>query len=565
MKKKLIAILLAAVTTFSAATFFDFGAAMQVQAKEKYEVIESNKISPIVTPEAVAGFKFPTNTVITSAKIVSGDIVTVNGDKVTLPDYCKVEGKINQRTGEGPNGQVEYYIGFELRLPTQWNERLFYEGGGGSDGSIKMPVGLRQTGTVPALSRGFATVATDSGHQGSDCKFGVDQQARLDYFYNAIDQVTVTAKSIIKDYYGESAKYSYYVGGSNGGRQALMAAQRFGDYFDGIVAGAPALNVTNAAIAEMWNNQLMAKIAKKDENGQPMLNTAFSDADLKLVSNAINKQLDATDGLEDGLVFDIEGARKFDTSKLPRKTADSEGLTDEQISALKTLMDGPKDSKGNQLYSNWAWDPGLADAGWRKWNLGTEKDPARNVSLGADSTSHVFRTPAADVGYDTASLLKWSLAYNFDTDPAKQKLSEALHNAVSTDYNEFKSHNGKLILYHGMADPVFSAYDTINYYNKVVAANGGLKATQDFARLFLVPSMSHVNGGPATDQFDMLTAIMNWTEKGKAPDKIIASGSKGGPLEGVSRPIFPYPAQTVYDGKGDKKSADSFVAKTPEK
>lgn len=565
MKKKLIAILLAAVTTFSATTFFDFGATIQVQAKDKQESIESVKISSIVSPEAIAGFKFPTNTVITSAKIVSGDIVTVNGDKVTLPDYCKVEGKINKRIGDGPNGPTEYSIGFELRLPAKWNERLFYEGGGGSDGVIKPPVGLRQTGTVPALARGFATVATDSGHQGNDCQFGVDQQARLDYFYNAIDQVTVTAKSIIKDYYGKSPKYSYYVGGSNGGRQALIAAQRFGNYFDGIVAGAPALNVTNASIAEMWNNQLMAKIAQKDSNNQPMLNTAFSDADLKLVSKAITKQLDASDGLEDGLVFDIEGARKFDTSKLPKKTNDSDGLTDEQINALKTLMEGPKDSKGNKLYSNWAWDPGLSDAGWRRWNLGTEKDSARNVSLGADSAAHVFRTPAADVGYDPASLLKWSLEYNFDTDPAKQKLSEALHNAVSTNYNEFKSHNGKLILYHGMADPVFSAYDTINYYNKVVAANGGLKSTQEFARLFLVPSMSHVNGGPATDQFDMLTAIMDWTENSKAPDKIIASGSKGGSLEGVSRPLFPYPAQTVYDGKGDKNSADSFVAKTPEK
>jgi len=565
MKKKLIAILLAAVTALSTTAFLNSGGANQVQAKEKKEISEYIKISPAVLPNAVAGFKFPTNTVITSAKIVSGDTVTVNGDKVTLPDYCKVEGKINQRTGEGPNGQVEYYIGFELRLPTQWNERLFYEGGGGSDGSIKPPVGLRQSGTVPALARGFATVSTDSGHQGSDCKFGSDQQARLDYSYNAIDQVTVTAKSIIKDYYGEAAKYSYYVGGSNGGRQGLIAAQRFGNYFDGVVAGAPALNVTNAAIAEMWNNQLMAKIAQNDGNGQPMLNTAFSDADLKLVSNAINKQLDAADGLEDGLVFDIEGARKFDTSKLPVKTADSDGLTDDQINVLKTLFDGPKNSQGKQLYSNWPWDPGISDSGWRAWDLGTEKMPARNVTLGADSLAHVYTTPGSDVDNNLVNLLKWSLGYNFDKDPANQVLSAALHNAVSTNYNEFKSHNGKLILYHGMADPVFSAYDTINYYNKVVDANGGLKSTQEFARLFLVPSMSHVSGGPATDQFDMLTAIMDWTENGKAPEDIIASGSKGGPLEGVSRPLFPYPAQTVYSGKGDRNSADSFVAKTSEK
>lgn len=546
------------MTTFAACD------SKQTSNKTATEQKDAAKVKPAVLPEAVASFKFPTNTVITSAKIVKGEVAEVNGTKVTLPDYCKVEGKINQRTGEGPTGAADYYIGFELRLPTEWNERFFFQGGGGSDGVIKVPVGSRQTGAVPALARGFATVATDAGHQGNDCKFGYDQQARLDYAYNAIDKVTVTAKSIIKSYYGKDVKYSYFVGGSNGGRQALVAAQRFGDYFDGIVAGAPALNVTNAAIAEMWANQIFAKIAQKDANGQPLIYTAFSDGDMKLIANAITKQLDAADGVEDGLVFDINAARKFDVSKLPKKIANSEGLTDEQIEALKQLFDGPKDSKGNNLYSNWPWDPGIADAGWRAWTLGTDKQLARNVSLGADSLARVYTTPVA-ANYNEANPLQWSLGYNFDTDSAKTKLAESYHDALSTNYDTFKNHKGKLILHHGMADPVFSAYDTISYYDKLVEKNGGLKSTQEFARLFLVPSMSHVSGGPSTDQYDVLTAIMDWVEKDKAPDKIVATGSKGGPLEKVSRPLFPYPAQTVYDGKGDKNSADSFVAKNPEK
>lgn len=564
MKRKFLAILIASVMSVSMMTTFAGCSSKQASNKTETQQKDSAKVKPAVSPEAVASFKLPTNTVITSAKIVKGDVVTVNGTKVTLPDYCKVEGKINQRTGEGPTGAADYYIGFELRLPTEWNERFYFQGGGGTDGVIKIPTGERHAGTEPALSRGFATVATDAGHQGNDSKFGYDQQARLDYAFNAIDKVTVTAKSIIKSYYGKDAKYSYFFGGSNGGRQALIAAQRFGDYFDGIVSGAPALNVTNAAVTQMWANQILAKIAQKDANGQPLLYTAFTDADMKVIANAINKQLDAADGVEDGLVFDINAARKFDVSKLPKKSANSEGLTDQQIEALKQLFEGPKDSKGNKLYSNWPWDPGIADAGWRAWTLGTDKQLARNVSLGAESLARVYSTPVA-ANYDPANPLQWSLGYNFDTDTAKTKLAEYYHDALSTNYDTFKNHKGKLILYHGMADPVFSAYDTISYYERLAEKNGGLKSTQEFARLFLVPSMSHVIGGPATDQFDMLTAIMDWTEKGKAPDKIIATGSKGGPLEKVSRPLFPYPAQTVYDGKGDKNSADSFIAKNSEK
>ncbi|MBU3157195.1 tannase/feruloyl esterase family alpha/beta hydrolase [Clostridium estertheticum] len=527
---------------------------------QKYEISDSVRISPIVLPKAVAGFKFTTNTIITSTKIVSGDNVTVNCVEVSLPDYCKVEGKINQRTGEGPTGTAEYYIGFELRLPTEWNECFFFEGGGGSDGVIKVPVGLRHTGTMPALARGFATVATDAGHQGLNCEFGYDQQARLDYAYNAIDQVTVTAKFIINEYYGRHEKYSYFVGGSNGGRQGLVAAQRFGDYFDGIVVGAPALNLTNAAISEMWAIQIFAEIAKKDSNGNPMLNTAFTDADMKLVSTTIIKQFDDADGVVDGLVFDINAARKFDPSTLPKKTANSDGLTDEQIEALKKLFEGPKNGKGKPLYSNWAWDPGISDAAWRDWTLGTDEVLPRNITLGVESMARVFTTPVA-ANYDPANQLKWVLDYNFDTDPSKTVLAASYQNSLSTNYDTFKKHNGKIILYHGMADPVFSAYDTISYYDKLTDKNGGLKATEEFARLFLVPSMAHVNGGPSTDQFDMLTAITDWVEKGKAPDKIIASGSAKGLLQGITRPLFPYPIQTIYDGKGNKNSAESFVAK----
>lgn len=527
--------------------------------------VVSTEIHPKVDAASIKNFKFQNNTTIVTITKMSGSIVIVDSENVILPDYYKIEGRINERIGIGSDGPAEYYIGFELCLPNEWNERLYFEGGGGSDGIIPPRIGIRKVGKVPALSRGFATVATDGGHQGNtDCTFGYDQQARIDYGYNAINQVTITAKSIIKDYYGKSPKYSYFMGASNGGRQALAMAQRFPGYFDGIVSGAPALNLTNAAIAEMWANQIFAKISKKDENGKPLIHTAFSETDMKLVADTILKQFDGDDGLEDGIILDMNAARKFDPSTLPKKTENSLGLTDEQINTLKLLFDGPKDSKGNILYSNWPWDPGILDPEWRLWTLGTEECPPRNVSLGVESMARVFTTPIPEE-YDSSKALEWSLDYDFDTDPSKLILSSSFINNVSTYLEPFRKLGGKLILYHGMADPVFSAYDTINYYNNLVEANGGLKETKKFAKLFLIPGMNHVEGGPATDQFDALTAIQEWVEKDKAPTMIVAHGSKDKPFQDISRPLFPYPMQAVYNGRGDVKSAYSFVAKEPVK
>ncbi|NMM63956.1 tannase/feruloyl esterase family alpha/beta hydrolase [Clostridium sp. P21] len=487
------------------------------------------KIHPQVETASVKNFKFPNNTAIVNVTMVSGDNVMIDGKNITLPNYCKIEGKINERVGKGPDGNAEYYIGFELSLPNEWNERLYFEGGGGSDGIIPPKMGIRKVGKIPALSRGFATVGTDGGHQGNtDCKFGYDQQARIDYGYNAINQVTIAAKSIINDYYGRSPKYSYFMGASNGGRQALAMAQRFPGYFDGIVSGAPALNLTNAGIAEMWANQIFAKISKKDKNDKPLLYTAFSETDMKLVANTILKQFDKADGLEDGIILDMDAARKFHPSTLPRKTSNSPGLSDEQINALKLLFEGPKDSQGNALYSNWPWDPGICDPEWRSWTLGTEDCPPRNVTLGVESLARVFTTPIPKE-YDSKKALEWSLKYDFDNDPSKLVLSASFINNVSTYLEPFRKLGGKLILYHGMADPVFSAYDTINYYDKLIETNGGLKETQKFARLFLIPGMNHVEGGPATDQFDALTAIQNWVEQDKAPNMIVAHGSNGKP------------------------------------
>jgi len=222
--------------------------------------------------------------------------------------HCEIIGKINRRTGV--DGKP-YAIGVHLRLPDSWNERFYFQGGGGTDGTLGDALGSG------ALSEGYAVVSTDAGHDntldfdanaGGTAAFGVDPQARIDYGYNAVDQVTHTAKTVVHDYYGRHIAYSYFVGCSNGGRQGMVASQRFPNYFDGIVSGDPGFDLPKAAVAEAWNEQALAPLATKlSTNGQPYLPDTFSDADLALAANAILAACDALDGLTDGIVDNYAG------------------------------------------------------------------------------------------------------------------------------------------------------------------------------------------------------------------------------------------------------------------
>jgi hypothetical protein len=219
-----------------------------------------------------------------------------------LPEHCRVRGTIAPRVGQG--GRT-FGIGFELRLPAEWNGRFLFQGGGGMDGVVQPAVGtLANSSKGPALARGFAVVSTDAGHSGSpvDASFGLDQQARIDYAYNALDKVTVEAKRLVEAFYGSAPRYSYMVGCSNGGRQALTLAQRMPLYYDGIVAGAPAMRFSGLAIGQVWNQRVVAGIAPKDGEGRPILSRAFSDVDLRLVRDRVLARCDARDGLADGMI-----------------------------------------------------------------------------------------------------------------------------------------------------------------------------------------------------------------------------------------------------------------------
>jgi feruloyl esterase len=477
----------------------------------------------------------------------------------SLPEHCIVQGKINERTDVDMNGKP-FAIGIELRLPAAWSGRFFFQGGGGNDGSYTNAIGDSRYGGPPALSRGFATTRTDGGHiGGSAYNFGFDPQARVDHAYNAFGKTAAIAKAIINLYYGKMPDKSYFVGSSGGGRQGMMFTQRYPEYFDGVLASAPAMSVaTKASISLCWEAQAYNAIGPLYSDGKHILSQAFSNDDLTLVANAVLQECDALDGVVDGMINNRKKCT-FDPSVLECAGAkDATCLSPEQVSALKMGFGGPYNSAGEALYFSWPWDAGISASGWRSWKLGTSATSTPNAAfftLMQDAIRHEFFTP-----WDpTFSILD----FNFDTDPARMEAFGEIYDTwKDVELSAYKAHGGKLVIVHGVSDPIFNANESVDYYKRLMKANHGPVKAGSFARLFLVPGMNHSGGGPATDRFDTVGVLINWVENGNAPEKIIAQGNT---FPGRTRPLCPYPTYARYTGKGSIEDADSFVCSHPER
>jgi hypothetical protein len=447
----------------------------------------------------------------------------------SVPSFCQADGMIDRRTGAG--GKT-YGIGFAVALPDNWNNRFLFQGGGGYNGSIRPPLGAAAAGDKPGLARGFAIVSTDSGHKGStfDTTFNQDQQASLDFAQVAVGRVTEIAKQIVAEYYGQPARYSYFAGCSTGGREAMLMTQRYPTYFDGVVSGDPAMRTGYSQIGNNWAAVAFNQIAPKDDFGRPVPSKIFSDGDKKLIVNGILNACDANDGLKDGMIFNTR-ACKFDPAVLTCGGAKTEAcLTSQQVGALKKAFSGPKNSKGEVVYPMNAYDAGI------------------DALLPSASPSAAGARPAAleiDVDQRLFALLANPL--------------EALTDSTWTNLSSFSAHGGKLLFYHGMSDPAFSAMDTLDYYQKMSKANGGMDQVKNWSRLYLVPGMAHCRGGEfALDQFDLLSAAVDWVEKGTAPDSVVATGKA---FPGRSRPLCAYPKYAHYTGQGDPEDAKNFTCR----
>ncbi len=481
---------------------------------------------------SLANFKAPGVEITKAASNAAGSTETVPftmpPQSVVMPAYCRVEGVINQRKGVGGE---DFGIHFALAMPDQWNGDFMMEGGAGANGTVYPPIGQTPARGTPALTRGYAVVSNDTGHQGAvfDFSFMKDQQAYLDFADQANVEVATLAKQIVASYYGKPAAYSYFVGCSTGGREGMVLSQRFPTEFDGIIVGDPAMRTgfSNLAIME-WIPAAFNQIAPKDANGKPLLAQAFSDDDRKLVIDALMKQCDAMDGVADGLISDPL-ACNFDPEALACKPGQtSPCLAPAKAAAIKKAFAGPKTSRGVQVYPRFLYDSGVAAT------TGIPGILAPGPSM--------FGRPAPTTT-------------EVDVDAEVLKAVQPLVDSMSTNLSTFAAHGGKLIFYHGDSDPWFSPLDTFDYYKDMAVANGGLDAVSKWSQFYFVPGMSHCAGGPSLDNFDLLGAITNWVEKGVAPESVLATGKA---FPGRSRPLCAYPKHAQYKGQGNTEDASNF-------
>ena len=508
------------------------------------------------------------NTTITSATAVAAGTLTVAGNPVAA--HCLVTGKMNARTST-VDGNA-YAIGFEMRLPNAWNGRFFYQANGGIDGSVVTATGgIGGGGPLNnALNMGFAVISSDAGHSGAlGPFFGIDPQARLDYGYQAVAALTPMAKSAIQTAYGKGPDRSYFGGCSNGGRHTLVAAARFADQYDGFLVGDPGFNLPKAAVANIAGAQNYLRLATDTAD----LSTGFTQAERAVVSNAVLGKCDALDGSTDGMVQDTTACQAaFDIARdVPTCTGARDGtcLSVAQKLTIGQLFSGATTSNGTRIYSSFPFDAGLATNGWATWKF------VFPLVLDSGAVGLIFQVPPEDPA--TFNGPNFTLTGNVDTMLAKVQARNDTYTESGmsfmtpphpSDLSVLKSRGAKLMLYHGTSDPIFSSDDSTNWYEALRTANGG--DASNFARLYRVPGMNHCSGGPAADQFDMLTPLVAWVEQGQAPASVLASvrgpGNAGGVNADVpaawsatrTRPLCAYPKVARYNGSGDIESAASF-------
>jgi feruloyl esterase len=465
-----------------------------------------------------------------------------------LPAFCRVAAVL------APSNDSEIKI--EVWLPVSgWNGKFRGQGNGGFAGVID------RRNLAVAVSLGYASGGTDTGHEASgiDARWALNHPEKITDFGNrAVHEMTLKSKAIVEAYYGGAAKRSYFASCSDGGREALMEAQRFPTDYDGILAGAPANN---------WSHLLTNAVV----NAKALTATPASyipASKIPAISAAVLAACDKIDGVADGIVSDPQHCR-FDPAAMLCKGADSDScLTAPQIAAMKQLYAGSHDASGKLIFPGYV--PGAEEGGngWGSWIFGPTANQSAMYLFGTGYFSNmVYSDP------------KWDYK-SFNTDEglkaAMDRTSVAL-DSTNPDLKAFVKRGGKLILYHGWNDPAISALNTINYYEAMLKTTGTAEATAA-VRLYMAPGVQHCAEGPGPDRFgqggaspespatdpehNMYAALEQWVESAKAPETIIATKFAG---EGearhvtMTRPLCPYPQAAKYKGSGDSNDAANFT------
>ena len=522
-----------------------------------------------------SGFQYPNTDIVSARMQANGE---AKQGKLGLPAHCVVAGAMFRRVGKDGH---DYRIGFEMRLPERWNGRFYYQANGGLDGAVLPAYGALGGGPVTgALMQGFAVISSDAGHTSEqNATFGLEPQARLDYGYQAVKKLTPMAKQLIVQAYGHAPDKSYIGGCSNGGRHAMVAASRLADQYDGFLIGAPGYRLPYAALSQVWSAQQFSKLAtpgamtKHPMNPAasiPDLSTALTAQERSLIRTAILKKCDALDGVSDGIVSDYRGCQKVFHLSTDVKTCsgarDGTCLTEGQKTMLSAVLNGPQTKRGEPIYQAFPLDPGISGDNWALWK--------QTFSLVLDplAAGIVFSTPPSKVDPltdDIASRYEALSATNdvFTESAIAFMLPPGEENPLYT--RQILTKHAKMMLFHGTSDPVFSVDDTRAWMDRVAQVHGG--DASEFARFFPVPGMNHCSGGPATDQFDMLTPLVQWVEQGVKPDFVVATargpGNPGGANPEVpadwsasrSRLLCAYPKTAHFKGSGSPEDSQNFV------
>ena len=528
--------------------------------------------SALASPAATLA---PVAPVVPCAQLAKADLSHAVGSAVSIAgavvrtgphDYCEVTGTIARA------------VHFEVRLPQAgWTQRYLQTGCGGLCGMLRINP-EKSEGCAPVTDGSIVLASTDMGHQGQDGAWGENPDQRIDFAWRGVHETALVAKALIKAFYGRPQRYAYFSGCSDGGREALMEAQRFPEDFDGIAAGAPALNFT---VQNSFHHGWLAKVVTGPD-GRPLL-TAI---DMQPLHAGVLKACDGLDGLVDGQISDPRACH-FDPAVLTCAGAYQPGqcLTTAQVAAVRRIYEGARTADGKRLEvgplmrgSELEW-VGVFVPSDKDGRIGSE-----GMALG--TINHLLFTP--NPSYTIATFPFTQAEY------AAEEPARALYSADNPDLAPFVAHGGKLILWHGWSDPHISPLNTIDYYERVGRVLGASRRDAS-VRLFLFPGMGHCGGGDGPDEFPLLASLMAWVEGAPAPSVLIAHRGKpslppmagpgphrdgAGPPPDVlaamrqaaeraaklgprSRPVYAYPDIAHYRGSGSIDDAANFVSFTP--
>lgn len=508
-----------------------------LQAKESVDDESGGACSQLASTDFSSLQDAPTQVVAAAAVPVAA----------RLPAFCKIDGYVSPQ------------VGFELRLPFGWNGKFIELGCGGTCGTLPVDE------CNGPLRKGYACIVTDMGHKGTgadDLWAANNLQAKIDFGYRASHVVALAGKAISQRYYNTAPKKSYFLGCSTGGRQAMMEVQRFPWHFDGVVAGAPAVNWMYHNLNGLW----APNVALGSERS-PLLTASVA----RIVHEAALAKCDLDDGVKDGVVSNPTACKLDVPSLICKSSAQQNCLTPPQAAMVQKIYYGPRTASGERLYtgpavgSEGSWFDVLIGSSGGSWVRQSSLERFRWLLFMPDLGSS-WRPDDIDV----------------DRDYKRMGLMEPLYAPNNPDLRRFRAAGGKLIIYQGWTDNLVMPDGILDYYEAVERTVGDRVEIQDFLRMFLLPGMDHCGGGAGANDVDYLDYLEGWVERGQAPDKLIAAhydieefmkihDANSGDIESefdtfrsdrrnvkFTRPVYPYPTRARYLGRGDANDADNF-------